>query len=94
MFTGTMTSTKHKSVNKPQTIPRHGNATAVLVSVEEWNSRSQRNDSLTEFLSKSPLAGSGLQVRRLGFLAGQLSIPDDFNLIGSAEIEQMFNGEG
>ncbi|HLN25674.1 MAG TPA: type II toxin-antitoxin system prevent-host-death family antitoxin [Patescibacteria group bacterium] len=32
------------------------------------------------------------QTRRLGFLAGQISVPDDFDEMGSAEIEQMFGG--
>ena len=32
------------------------------------------------------------QVRRLGFLAGQFSVPDDFDRMGSTEIEQMFDG--
>jgi prevent-host-death family protein len=36
---------------------------------------------------------SGAQIRRLGFLAGQLSIPEDFDQMGSAEIEQLFGGE-
>ena len=35
---------------------------------------------------------SGKQVRRLGFLSRQFSVPDDFNTMGSAEIEQMFGG--
>ena len=35
----------------------------------------------------------GKQVRRLGFLAGQFSVPDDFNEMGGAEIEHMFGGE-
>ena len=35
----------------------------------------------------------GKQVRRLGFLAGQFSIPDDFDQMGGAEIERMFDGE-
>ena len=42
--------------------------------------------------AKSPLAGSGLKVRRLGFLAGQFSVPDDFDQMDRAEIEQMFDG--
>jgi len=33
------------------------------------------------------------QVRRLGFMAGQIEVPDDFDSMGSAEIEQMF-GDG
>ena len=35
----------------------------------------------------------GAQVRRLGFLAGQFLVPDDFDRMGSAEIERIFLGE-
>lgn len=37
-------------------------------------------------------APTGAQVRRLGFMAGQVSVPDDFDGMGSAEIEQLFGG--
>ena len=30
---------------------------------------------------------------RLGFLAGEFAVPDDFNTMGEAEIERMFTGE-
>ena len=30
------------------------------------------------------------QQRRLGFLAGQISVPDDFDRMGNTEIEQLF----
>ena len=30
------------------------------------------------------------QARRLGFMAGQIEVPDDFDRMGSAEIEQLF----
>ena len=36
---------------------------------------------------------TGAQVRRLGFLAGQFSIPDDFDQMGRAEIEDLFGGD-
>lgn len=36
---------------------------------------------------------TGRQVRRLGFLIGPFSVPDDFDSIGSTEIERMFGGE-
>lgn len=36
---------------------------------------------------------TGRQVRRLGFLRGLFSVPDDFNTMGSPEIERMFQGE-
>lgn len=38
----------------------------------------------------TPVAG---QVKRLGFMAGQLKIPDDFDEMGRAEIEQLFGGK-
>lgn len=33
---------------------------------------------------------TGNEVRRLGFLSGQFKVPDDFNTMGSAKIERMF----
>lgn len=33
------------------------------------------------------------QVRRLGFMAGQIMVPDDFDRMGADEIESMFGGE-
>lgn len=32
------------------------------------------------------------QIKRLGFLAGQISVPDDFDEIGAEEIAQLFGG--
>ena len=37
-------------------------------------------------------APAGAQIRRLGFLAGQIAVPDDFDHMGSAEIEKLFGG--
>lgn len=33
------------------------------------------------------------QVRRVGFMAGQIAVPDDFDRMGSADIERLF-GDG
>jgi len=35
---------------------------------------------------------TGGEVRRLGFLAGQIAVPEDFDQMGSAEIAQLFGG--
>lgn len=32
--------------------------------------------------------------QRIGFMAGQLSVPDDFDTMCRAEIEELFCGEG
>lgn len=34
----------------------------------------------------------GAQVRRIGFMAGQISVPDDFNEMGKEEIDGIFSG--
>jgi len=33
------------------------------------------------------------QVRRLGFMAGRIAVPDDFDRMGSREIERLFGGD-
>jgi prevent-host-death family protein len=38
-------------------------------------------------------APTGKKVRRLGFLEGQMKIPDDFNTMFQSEIERMFYGD-
>ena len=35
---------------------------------------------------------SGEQRRRFGFMAGEISIPDDFDRMGDEEISRLFNG--
>jgi len=35
----------------------------------------------------------GAQVRRLGFMVGQIAVPDDFDRMGKEEIERMFGGD-
>ena len=34
----------------------------------------------------------GTEIKRLGFMAGQISVPDDFDRMGEAEIERIFSG--
>ena len=36
-------------------------------------------------------APTGKQIRRLGFMAGQITVPDDFDEMGRGEIEPLFN---
>jgi prevent-host-death family protein len=35
-------------------------------------------------------APTGTGIQRLGFMAGQIAVPDDFDQMGSVEIEQLF----
>lgn len=38
-------------------------------------------------------APAAAQIQRVGFMAGQISVPDDFDRMGSAEIELLFGGD-
>lgn len=33
------------------------------------------------------------QIKRIGFLAGQFTVPDNFNSMGQEEIQKLFEGE-
>lgn len=37
-------------------------------------------------------APTPIQARRLGFMSGQITTPDDFDRMGATEIEQLFSG--
>jgi prevent-host-death family protein len=37
-------------------------------------------------------APTGAQMRRVGFMAGQISVPDDFDRMGHEDIERIFGG--
>jgi prevent-host-death family protein len=38
-------------------------------------------------------APDAAQVKRLGFMTGQITVPDDFDQMGKPEIEQLFGGD-
>jgi prevent-host-death family protein len=37
-------------------------------------------------------APTGTEIRRLGFMEGQISVPDDFDQMGKEQIERIFGG--
>jgi prevent-host-death family protein len=39
-------------------------------------------------------APTGAQMQRLGFMAGQSTVPDDFDTMAQGEIARLFEGEG
>ena len=53
------------SAQGPQIITRRGRKAAVLVSVAEWERKTQRRGNLAEFFAASPLRGSGIKIERL-----------------------------
>ena len=49
----------------PQKITKHGRTTAIIVSADQWERKSERKGNLAEFLAASPLRGSGVKLKRL-----------------------------
>jgi prevent-host-death family protein len=54
-----------RAQKEPQIITRNGRPSAVVVSMEEWQRKTERRGSLAEFLLNSPLHGSELDIERL-----------------------------
>ena len=48
----------------PQLITRNGRHAVVVVAAEEWERKTRRVGSLSEFLTASPLRSSGLEIER------------------------------
>ena len=57
-----------------QEITRHGKRTVVVISAEEWDRKAGRQGSLVEFLNRSPLKGSGLQIERMRELPPEVEL--------------------
>ncbi len=49
----------------PQTVTRNGKPAVVLVSIDEWEKKTGRKGTLTEFFQNSPLRGANLDLDRL-----------------------------
>lgn len=54
-----------RAQGSPQIITRHGKASAVVVSAEEWARKTERRGTLAEFLLASPLRGADLNTARV-----------------------------
>jgi len=49
----------------PQVITSHGKPSVVVVSIDEWQRKTQRQGSLVDFLRMSPLVGKNLELELL-----------------------------
>jgi len=51
--------------NGPQIVTKHGEATAVILSVQDFKKLQQNRSSITEFFQSSPLVGVELEIDRI-----------------------------
>lgn len=58
----------------PQAITRRGERIAVVVSIEEWQRKTNRSGNLAEFFAASPLRDSDLEVDRVEIPARDVTL--------------------
>jgi len=53
-----------RAQHTPQVITWHGKPSVVVVSIDEWQRKTERKGSLVDFLRTSPLVGADLDLQR------------------------------
>ncbi|HEX3918701.1 MAG TPA: type II toxin-antitoxin system Phd/YefM family antitoxin [Caulobacteraceae bacterium] len=49
----------------PQHVTRNGKEAVVIVSAEDWAARDEPSESLYDFLARSPLRGTDIEIERI-----------------------------
>ena len=83
---------------EPVMVMHYNKPSVVIIAVDEYE-RLKRKDAVIAMAEAMPSFERDEAVpvptpsRRLGFMAGEIAVPDDFDRMGAAEIEQLFGGE-
>jgi hypothetical protein len=84
---------------EPVTVMHYNKPSVVIIAAEEYQ-RLKRKDGMVVMAAEAMPSfdpGEATPVikpsRRLGFMAGEIAVPDDFDRMGAAEIERLFGGE-
>ena len=84
-------------VPEPVIVMHYNKPSVVIIAAEDYE-RLKRKDGImiaAEAMpgftfGDEPATESAKAVRRLGFMAGEIVVPDDFDRMGAQEIEQLF----
>ena len=84
---------------EPVTVMHYNKPSVVIIAAEEYQ-RLKRKDEIVMMAAEAmPSFDPGetkpvmKPSRRLGFMTGEIAVPDDFDRMGATEIEQLFGGE-
>ena len=84
---------------EPVTVMHYNKPSVVIIAAEEYE-RLKRKDGMVmmagETMPSFELRQAAPPLKpspRLGFMAGEIAVPDDFDRMGAAEIEQLFGAE-
>jgi PHD/YefM family antitoxin component YafN of YafNO toxin-antitoxin module len=85
---------------EPVTVMHYNKPSVVIIAAEEYERLKQKDGMVLMAAEAMPSFDLGEAMpaskptRRLGFMVGEIAVPDDFDRMGAAEIEQLFGGEG
>ena len=86
---------------EPVTVMHYNKPSVVIIAAEEYE-RLQRKDAMVLMAAETVssvdcgttvMNGAPKPSRRLGFMAGEIAVPEDFDRMGAEEIEQLFGGK-
>jgi PHD/YefM family antitoxin component YafN of YafNO toxin-antitoxin module len=85
---------------EPVTVMHYNKPSVVIIAAEEYERLKQKDRVMmaAEAMPTLPEIEAASLVapkvnRRLGFMAGEISVPEDFDRMGAEEIERLFGGE-
>ena len=84
---------------EPVMVMHYNKPSVVIISATEYE-RLKRKDAIM-MMAEEAMPTFGLDdavavakvSRRLGFMSGEIEVPDDFDRMGADEIERLFGGE-
>lgn len=86
---------------EPVTVLHYNKPSVVIIAAEEYH-RLKRKDEMVIMAAEAVPAYQFSQVTapvaqhravRLGFMVGEIAVPEDFDRMGAADIEQLFGDE-
>jgi hypothetical protein len=84
---------------EPVTVMHYNKPSVVIIGAEEYERLKRKDAAVMMAAETMPSFEFGETVaapkpsRRLGFMAGEIAVPEDFDRMGAAEIERLFGGE-
>ena len=84
---------------EPVTVMHYNKPSVVIIAAEEYDRLKRRDGMLMMAAEAMPGFDFGGAVptpnprRRLGFMTGEIAVPDDFDRMSAAEIERLFGAE-
>jgi PHD/YefM family antitoxin component YafN of YafNO toxin-antitoxin module len=87
-------------VPEPVIVMHYNKPSVVIIAAEDYERLKRKEgvmiaaETLSGFtFGDEPAAETPKAVRRLGFMAGEIAVPDDFDRMGAEEIERLFGAD-